>query len=159
MRASETFAAFGCSRACYASPMPAPPANLRPAAYENILGLPENVVGEIVNGDLVVSPRPAPARARASSSLTIGIGGPFDHGRDAPGGWVSLQTHEIYRRQGIPWMWFVDPAARTIEALSNAENGWLVVGSFGGSTEVRIPLFDAVAIDIGTLWDVGAPQP
>jgi Uma2 family endonuclease len=185
----------------------------RPATYEDILRLSENLVGEIVNGDLVVSPRPAPAHARASSSLTIGIGGPFDHGRGGPGGWVILdepelhlgshvlvpdlagwrrermptlpttawfelppdwicevlsvstaivdrtQKQEIYRRQGIPWMWFVDPAARTIEALSNAENGWVVVGSFGGSTEVRIPPFDAVAIDIGTLWDVGDPQP
>jgi Uma2 family endonuclease len=192
--------------------MSAPSAKLRPATYQDLLRLPENVVGEIVNGDLVVAPRPAPAHARASSSLTISIGGPFDHGRGGPGGWVILdepelhlgphvlvpdlagwrrermptlpstawfelppdwtcevlsastaivdrtQKQDIYRQQGISWLWFVDPAARTIEALSNAKDGWLVVGSSGGSTQARIPPFDAVSIDLGALWDLGAPQ-
>jgi Uma2 family endonuclease len=193
--------------------MSAPSAKRRPATYQDLLRLPENVVGEIVNGDLVVSPRPAPAHARASSSLTISIGGPFDHGRDGPGGWVILdepelhlgphvlvpdlsgwrrermpalpttawfevppdwvcevlsastaiidrtQKQDIYRQQGIPWLWFVDPSARVIEVLSNAKDGWLVVGSFGGSTKARIPPFDAVAIDLSALWDLGTPQP
>ena len=31
----------------------------RPATYEDILALPEHLVGEIVDGELVVSPRPA----------------------------------------------------------------------------------------------------
>jgi Uma2 family endonuclease len=64
---------------------------------------------------------------------------------------------QIYREQGIPWRWFVDPAARTIEALSNSSNGWLVAGTFGGGGEARIPPFDAVAIDIGALWDLTPP--
>jgi hypothetical protein len=37
------------------------------ATYEDILRLSENVVGEIVDGDLVVSPRPASRHALASS--------------------------------------------------------------------------------------------
>ena len=37
--------------------LPDPP---RRATYADILALPENVVGEIIQGDLVVSPRPAP---------------------------------------------------------------------------------------------------
>jgi len=183
----------------------------RPASYEDILALPEHLVGEIVDGELVVSPRPSPAHARAASSLGMGIGGPFDHGRDGPGGWVILdepelhlaahvlvpdlagwrrermpalpatpwfelvpdwvcevlspataivdrtRKQEIYRAHQIPWLWFVDPAARTIEVLRNAENGWLVVGTFGGNTEARIPPFDAVPLDIGTLWDITPP--
>jgi len=35
------------------------------AAYDDLLRLPEHVVGEIVDGDLIVSPRPALAHARA----------------------------------------------------------------------------------------------
>jgi Uma2 family endonuclease len=67
-----------------------------PPTYEDILALPEHLVGEIVDGDLIVSPRPAPAQARATSSLGIGIGRPFDHGRDGPGGWVILDELELH---------------------------------------------------------------
>jgi Uma2 family endonuclease len=183
----------------------------RPASYEDILALPEHLVGEIVDGDLVVSPRPSPAHALATSSLGAGLGNPFSQGRGGPGGWVILdepelhlaahvlvpdlagwrrermpalpttawfelapdwvcevlspataivdrtRKQEIYRAQSVPWLWFVDPAARTIEVLRNAENGWLVAGTFGGSTEARIPPFDAVALDLGTLWDITPP--
>ena len=58
--------------------MPAPSAKPQPATYEDILRLAEDLVDEIVNGDLVVSPRSAPAHARARSSFAIGIGGPLD---------------------------------------------------------------------------------
>jgi Uma2 family endonuclease len=196
------------SESCYTFPMSLPSTKSRPATYEDILRLPEHLVGQIVGGDLVVSPRPAPAHARATSSLTVEIGGPFDRGRSGPGGWVILdepelhldahvlvpdlagwrrermpalpatawftlapdwicevlspstamvdrtQKPEIYRQQGVPWLWFVDPAARTIEALRNSSGGWLVAGAFGGGSEARIPPFDAVAIDIGALWDL-----
>ncbi|MGD0839391.1 MAG: Uma2 family endonuclease [Polyangia bacterium] len=180
----------------------------RPARYEDILALPEHLVGEIVDGELVVSPRPAPAHARAASSLGMGIGRPFDHGQDGPGGWVILdepelhlaehvlvpdlagwrsermpalpttawfdlapdwlcevlspatalvdRTHkqEIYRAHRVPWLWFVDPAARTVEVLRNAENGWLLIGTSGGNTEARMPPFDAVPLDLAKLWEL-----
>ena len=38
---------------------------------------------------------------------------------------------DIYREQGVPWLWFVDPAAHTIEVLSRAEAHWILAGSFG----------------------------
>ena len=193
--------------------MPLGSAKVRPATYEDILRLPENMVGEIVDGELVVSPRPGPRHALASSSLGIEIGGPFSRGRGGPGGWIILDEPElhlgpqvlvpdlagwrrermpalpdtawftlapdwvcevlspstaivdrtgkqdIYRAQGVPWLWFVDPAARTIEVLSRAEQHWILAGSFGGSGERRIPPFDAVPIDVGALWDdPGPPQ-
>lgn len=193
--------------------MPLGSAKVRTATYEDILRLPENMVGEIVNGELVVSPRPGPRHALASSSLGIEIGGPFSRGRGGPGGWIILDEPElhlgpqvlvpdlagwrrermpalpdtawftlapdwvcevlspstaivdrtpkqhIYREQGVPWLCFVDPAARTIEVLSRAEQHWILAGSFGGSGERRIPPFDAVPIDVGALWDSpGPPQ-
>jgi Uma2 family endonuclease len=63
------------------------------------------------------------------------------------------RKQDIYREQGIRWLWFVDPAGRTIEVLSRAEQHWILTGSFGGSGEMRIPPFDAVPIDVGALWD------
>ena len=42
------------------------------ARYEDILALPDNVVGEIVDGELYVSPRPASPHAVAASILSCG---------------------------------------------------------------------------------------
>lgn len=72
------------------------------------------------------------------------------------------RKQDIYREHGVPWLWFVDPAARTIEALRLSGQDWVVAGTFGGEGERRVPPFDAVAIDIGALWDSPTgthPQP
>ena len=45
--------------------------------YADIEALPEHVVGEIIAGELVVSPRPTPKHAHASTGLTILVGGPY----------------------------------------------------------------------------------
>ncbi len=69
----------------------------RHARYEDLLSLPDNVVGEILGGELHTHPRPAPQQARASSSLGIKIGGPFDQGEgDGPGGWWILDKPELH---------------------------------------------------------------
>jgi hypothetical protein len=39
------------------------------ASYQDILDLPENIIGEIINGHLETHPRPAPKPALAASSL------------------------------------------------------------------------------------------
>jgi hypothetical protein len=41
----------------------------RRASYEDLRAVPENVVAEIINGELVTSPRPAAVHARAASIL------------------------------------------------------------------------------------------
>ena len=46
-------------------------AALRMARYEDLLDLPDNVVGEIIAGTLYTQTRPAPKHARASSNLGI----------------------------------------------------------------------------------------
>lgn len=76
-------------------PMASLPAKRR-ATYEDLLGLPENVVGEIVDGSLHVSPRPATAHARAASELGVELGGPFGKGRGGPGGWLFLDEPELH---------------------------------------------------------------
>jgi Uma2 family endonuclease len=67
-----------------------------PATYDDLLALPEHVVGEIVDGELYVSPRPAPRHAVASSALGGELGPPFQRGRGGPGGWWILDEPELH---------------------------------------------------------------
>ena len=69
----------------------------RPATYQDLLDLPEHVVGEIIDGELVVSPRPASPHAMAASVLGVDLGGPFMRGHGGgPGGWVILLQPELH---------------------------------------------------------------
>jgi Uma2 family endonuclease len=68
----------------------------RIATYEDILALPENLVGEIIHGQLHSMPRPAPRHARAYSALGFTIGGPFDAGLGGPGGWWIIDEPELH---------------------------------------------------------------
>ena len=68
----------------------------QPATYQDILALPDYVNGEIVDGELFVSPRPGPKHTVASSTLGIDLGGPFQRGRGGPGGWWILDEPELH---------------------------------------------------------------
>jgi Uma2 family endonuclease len=182
----------------------------KPASYDDLLALPENVVGEIVDGELIVSPRPTPRHAVAASVLGIEIGGPFHRGRGGPGGWWILDEPElhlatdvlvpdlagwrrerlpalpqqawfelapdwvcevlspptalidrtrklrIYARSRVDWVWFVDPGARTLEALRLEGNNWVVALTAGGDEKLRVPPFDAIELELEALWP---PEP
>ena len=66
------------------------------ATYEDLHSLPENMVGEIIDGELIASPRPAPKHARAASKLGGYLDGPFDTGSGGgPGGWFILIEPEL----------------------------------------------------------------
>jgi Uma2 family endonuclease len=67
----------------------------RMATYEDILALPENVVGEIIAGELFVSPRPAPPHIFATSRLGAWLMSHFDEGEGGPGGWWILDEPEL----------------------------------------------------------------
>lgn len=63
--------------------------------YADIERLPDHVVGEIIAGELVVSPRPAPPHAQASSALGYLLGPPFAMGLGGPGGWWIVDEPEL----------------------------------------------------------------
>jgi Uma2 family endonuclease len=58
------------------------------------------MVGEILDGDLVVTPRPAPTHAHASSAIGADLFGPFGRraggGDGGPGGWWILDEPELH---------------------------------------------------------------
>lgn len=68
----------------------------RRATYQDILNAPEHTIAEIVDGELVVSPRPAPRHSLASSVLMEGLSPPFSRGRGGPGGWILLFEPEVH---------------------------------------------------------------
>ena len=71
-------------------------------AYEKWLDLPENVVGEIIRGNLYVNPRPASKHAIVSSSIGGELMGPFHKGKNGgPGGWWILDEPEIRLENNI----------------------------------------------------------
>lgn len=178
----------------------------RRATYEDLLAVPEHLVAEIIDGELVTSPRPASLHARAASSVSGELYGPFDRGRGGPGGWVILYEPElhllghvlvpdlagwrrtrmpempdatafelapdwvcevlspstavidrarkvpIYAQAGVSHVWLVDPALQTLEALRLESGGYRLLGTTHGDVNVRMEPFDAVEIDLASLW-------
>lgn len=68
----------------------------RRATYEDVLRAPPHRVAEVVRGTLYTHPRPKARHARAMSRLGNRLGGPFDEGRDGPGGWILLDEPELH---------------------------------------------------------------
>lgn len=60
----------------------------RPVTLLDPDDLPEDVVGEIINGELHVHPRPDDPHARAAFELGLTLGNAFHRGITGPGGWV-----------------------------------------------------------------------
>lgn len=69
--------------------------------HAEFLALPDHVVGQIINGELIVSPRPRSTHAGASSGLGVVIGAAFRYGIGGPGGWLMLDEPELHLRRDI----------------------------------------------------------
>src|SRR4051794_12855069 len=74
----------------------------REASFEDLEEVPPNQVGEIVDGELYVSPRPAPRHSRATSRLVQALA-PFDKppGTAGLGGWVILIEPEMHLGRNV----------------------------------------------------------
>jgi Uma2 family endonuclease len=66
------------------------------ATYDDLVRVPEHFVAEMFDGELYASPRPALPHVRAASVLSVKLGGPFDFGRNGPGGWLLLLEPELH---------------------------------------------------------------
>jgi Uma2 family endonuclease len=70
----------------------------RQATYEDLLQVPDIFIAEIIDGELITSPRPAFPHARAASSITQDLS-PFDRrpgSPGGPGGWWILFEPELH---------------------------------------------------------------
>ncbi|MCC7386221.1 MAG: Uma2 family endonuclease [Deltaproteobacteria bacterium] len=177
------------------------------AKYQDLVELPENVIGEIVDGELRVQPRPASPHLVVAMSLGEELGPPFRRGRGGPGGWVLLAEPElrfgedvlvpdyagwrrarmrvipevpyfeltpdwaceilspstlaydrvtklrVFARESIPFVWLIDPLAKTLEALRLEGGAYVIAALHEGQEKARVPPFDAIELDLSVLWE------
>lgn len=73
----------------------------RKAVYGDLLNIPDNWVGEIMNGEVIATPRPSGRHANAAAVLGGEIIPPFRLGRGGPGGWVILMEPEVLMGENL----------------------------------------------------------
>lgn len=66
------------------------------ATYQDVLDAPENMVAEVLDGELHLMPRPRRKHTRNASALGAFLVGSFDHGIHGPGGWTILDEPELH---------------------------------------------------------------
>ncbi len=68
----------------------------RVATYEDLVRVPDHLVAEIVDGELVTSPRPASPHALAGATIGWNLFGAFHVGSGGPGGWWIVYEPELH---------------------------------------------------------------
>lgn len=58
----------------------------------------------------------------------------------------------VYAREGVKHLWFVEPERRTLEVFRLLESRWTVVQVFAGDASVHGEPFEAIALELGRLW-------
>jgi Uma2 family endonuclease len=178
----------------------------RPATYDDLVAVPDNLVAEIVDDELWTSPRPAPRHAVAHGALFARLHGAVGQGPPG-GGWLIVHEPElhlgehalvpdiagwrvermprlpetayfplapdwvcevvspstetldrtkklrVYAEHGVRHAWLVDPLLRRLEVLRLADTRWTLVGTHAGDVTVRVEPFEAVALELGALWE------
>lgn len=179
----------------------------RRATYDDLLNVPEPLVAEIVDDELITSPRPGARHAHASSALGGELFGPFQRARGGPGGWLIIDEPELhlgpdvlvpdlagwrrermpsvpdtaafslppdwicevispsteqidrsrklprYAREGVGHAWLVNPLARTLEVYRRSSELWLLVATHADAQRPRAEPFEAIELDLPSLWD------
>jgi Uma2 family endonuclease len=136
----------------------------RRATFEDLEGVPENLVGEIIDGELILSPRPAPRHALATTAIGSVVfdrfnGPPGDP--EALGGWCILIEPELHLRDDalVPdvagWRRERMPAVPNEAALTLAPD-WVCEVASPSTTAIdrarKMPIYARAGV--GHLWIV-----
>ncbi|MBM7114168.1 Uma2 family endonuclease [Archangium primigenium] len=57
-----------------------------------------------------------------------------------------------YGRAGVEHAWIVDPIHRMLQVFHQEQGRWVLAASFSGDDRVRAQPFDAVELELGSLW-------
>ena len=58
----------------------------------------------------------------------------------------------VYAREGVRHVWLVNPAIQTIEVLRLESQRWSLIVAHEGGVRMRAEPFDAIELDLSTLW-------
>jgi len=58
----------------------------------------------------------------------------------------------IYAREGVKWLWLIEPATQTLESFALDAGVWKVLGTWTGDERVRATPFEAVEIELSAFW-------
>lgn len=182
------------------------PAN-RIVTYEDLFSVPDNMIGEIISGNLVTQPRPGPKHAHAASAVGAMLFSMYNFKiTDNPQGWwiidepechldndvvvpdiagwrktsmpelpetawfdirpdwvcevISPSTakydrgakRDIYAREGVGFLWIVDPIDKLIEVFTLEDGKWLLSMTVADVQIAQMPPFLELPFDLSVLW-------
>jgi Uma2 family endonuclease len=58
----------------------------------------------------------------------------------------------IYAREGVGYIWLVDPDVRTLEVMALHEGHWLWLNAYKDDDEVCAAPLDAITFSLAALW-------
>jgi Uma2 family endonuclease len=58
----------------------------------------------------------------------------------------------LYAQQGVKNFWLVDPIEKTLEVYENNMGKWLLLHTYANDDKVRAVPFDAIEIELSSLW-------
>ncbi len=62
------------------------------------------------------------------------------------------EKKEIYAREGVGYLWFVDPKARSLQVLVSQNKEWALIDTRIDDASVSLPPFEEIIFDLGRLW-------
>jgi Uma2 family endonuclease len=59
----------------------------------------------------------------------------------------------VYGKEGVRWLWLVNPIDRTLEVFRNQGEGrWILLSTHADDAKVRAEPFEAMELDLSLLW-------
>jgi Uma2 family endonuclease len=58
----------------------------------------------------------------------------------------------IYAREGVGFLWLIDPDVQTLEAHLLRSEQWVRIGAWKGNAAVHAAPFEAIELELGALW-------
>ena len=63
-----------------------------------------------------------------------------------------MEKMPIYAQYEVPFVWLVDPIARTLDVFRLKAGEWVVAGLYVGDVKVRAAPFTEIEINLFHLW-------
>lgn len=63
-----------------------------------------------------------------------------------------MKKMPIYADVGVKHLWLADPSTRSLESYALANDGWLLLATYGEEGEATIPPYEAMPLPLADLW-------